>query len=197
MVRVGLMVTKSISTKIKKIKLIIFDVDGVLTDGKKTYDKNGQKFSKSFGDLDFTAIKILMSLNFKVIWLSGDKIVNEPLAKVKNIPFYTTRLANGKSSDKVDIFPNILKNYRCSKEETWFIGDDLFDLGLLRIVGLSSCPSNASFLVKKDVDLVHKSKSGENIASEVLELIFLNKKINSVDIDKIYKLQAKEATFNL
>jgi len=191
------MVTKSISNKIKKIKLIIFDVDGVLTDGKKTYDKNGQKFSKSFGDLDFTAIKILMSLNFKVIWLSGDKIVNEPLAKVKNIPFYTTRLANGKSSDKVDIFPKILKNYNCNKEETWFIGDDLFDLGLLKIVGLSSCPSNASFLIKKDVDLVHKSKSGENIASEVLELIFLTKKINSVDIDKIYKLQAKEATFNL
>ena len=41
LIRVGLMVTKSISNKIKKIKLIIFDVDGVLTDGKKTYDKNG------------------------------------------------------------------------------------------------------------------------------------------------------------
>ena len=54
---------------IDKIKLIIFDVDGVLTDGKKIYDTRGQKISKSFGDLDFTAIKILQSFGFKVIWL--------------------------------------------------------------------------------------------------------------------------------
>lgn len=191
------MVTKTISNKIKKIKLIIFDVDGVLTDGRKTYDTNGQKLSKSFADLDFTAIKVLISLGFEVIWLSGDIIVNQPLAKVKNIPFYTTRLANGKSRDKVEILPEILRNYKCRKNETWFVGDDLFDLGLLRIVGLSSCPLNASFLVKNEVDLIHKSRSGENVASEILELILMVKEVKKVDMDKIYELQSKEATLKL
>jgi 3-deoxy-D-manno-octulosonate 8-phosphate phosphatase (KDO 8-P phosphatase) len=178
--------------KINNIKLIIFDVDGVLTDGKKTYDINGKKMSKAFGDLDFTAIKILMSLGLDVIWLSGDNVVNKPLADTKNIPFYSTKLPDGKTRDKVDILPEILSTYKVSSDEIWFIGDDIFDLQLLRKVGLSSCPSNASFIIKKHVDLIHEGRSGENIASEILELIFSNRGIENIDINKIYQIQEKE-----
>ena len=56
------MLDGSISANILRVKLIIFDVDGVLTDGKKAYGVNGEKLFKSFGDIDFTAIKILKTL---------------------------------------------------------------------------------------------------------------------------------------
>lgn len=177
------------SKSIKSVKLIIFDVDGVLTDGKKTYDTNGNKITKSFGDLDFTAIKILQSLGFQVIWLSGDEVVNEPLAKIKNIPFYCTRLPNGGNLDKIQLLPDILNFFSITKEQIWFIGDDIFDLKIIRNSGFSSCPANASFLVKREVKLVHKNNSGQHIASEVLELIFDTHNLEKIDIDCILQKQ--------
>ncbi len=58
------MLDEPTSSNILRVKLIIFDVDGVLTDGKKAYGVNGEKLFKSFGDLDFSAIKIMKSLGF-------------------------------------------------------------------------------------------------------------------------------------
>lgn len=184
------------SNAIDKIKLIIFDVDGVLTDGKKIYDTRGQKISKSFGDLDFTAIKILQSFGFKVIWLSGDEVVNEPLAIIKNIPFYCTRLADGSNQDKVLLLPNILEFFSISKEQVWFVGDDIFDLNMIRKVGFSSCPANASFLVKREVNLIHKNNSGDSIASEILELLFDHNGFSNVNIESIQQHQNQEGRKN-
>jgi len=181
---------------IDDIKLIIFDVDGVLTDGKKTYDTKGQKISKSFGDLDFTAIKILQSFGFKVVWLSGDEVVNEPLAVIKSIPFYCTRLSDGSNQDKILLLPSILNFFSLSKEQVWFVGDDIFDLNIIRNVGFSSCPANASFLVKREVDLVHNSKSGESVASEILELLFDHHQFRDVNIPSILENQNKEGQRN-
>jgi len=183
------MLNDLIYDKIKLIKLIIFDVDGVLTSGKKAYDIQGKKIAKSFSDLDFTAIKILKSVGIEVIWLSGDQTVNEGLARIKNISFYCTRLVGGKFKDKDEFLPEIMIKYHLNKNNIWFIGDDVFDLKIIRKVGLSSCPADASFLVKKEVDFIHIKQSGQAIASEILELIFDVHKIKEVDIEALYGLQ--------
>lgn len=187
------MLDESISSKFLRVKLIIFDVDGVLTDGKKSFGVNGEKLSKSFGDLDFSAIKIMKNLGFKIIWLSGDEIVNQPVAELKGIPFYCTRQKDGTNVDKVTLLPEILKEYHLSKEEIWFVGDDIFDLNIIRIVGISSCPANASFLVRREVTLVHTNNSGENIASEVLELLFNIHNLKEIDINAILINQNENA----
>ena len=187
------MAKNALFDKIKQIKLIIFDVDGVLTSGKKTYDVNGVKVAKSFSDLDFTAIKVLNSIGIKVVWLSGDRSVNAGLARLKNIPFYCTRLVDGSFKDKDEHLSEILKTYQLHKNNTWFVGDDVFDLKIIRKVGLSSCPANASFLVKKEVDLIHNMQSGNSLASEILELVFDANEIKEVDINELYRLQAKDA----
>ena len=67
-------------------KLLILDVDGVLTTGLKTYDINGSVISKTFGDRDFTAIKQFICAGIKTIFLSGDQQVNS-MAKDRGIPF--------------------------------------------------------------------------------------------------------------
>lgn len=183
------MLTGPISSDINKIKLIIFDVDGVLTNGKKAYGVNGEKLFKSFSDLDFTAIKIMKTLGFSVVWLSGDEIVNQNVANLKGIPFYCTRQKDGTNVDKVTLLPSLLGEYCVSEEQVWFIGEDVFDLNLLKVVGFSSCPRNASFLIRNEVKLIHESKSGENIASDVLEILLLNHKIKNVDIASVLKRQ--------
>ena len=190
------MLDGSISANILRVKLIIFDVDGVLTDGKKAYGVNGEKLFKSFGDIDFTAIKILKTLGFRVIWLSGDEMINQAVAELKSIPFHCTRQKDGTNIDKVTLLPKLQKTYSVSKKQIWFIGDDIFDLNIIRNVGFSSCPANASFLVKNEVSLIHNGNSGENIASEVLELLYHSLKIENIDVSSIYEIQNKESRDN-
>ena len=75
----------------KMINLVILDIDGVLTDGRKYYDKNGMPFAKTYCDKDFTAIKRLRGAGVSVCFLSGDNVVNEAMAKNRNIDFYYAR----------------------------------------------------------------------------------------------------------
>ena len=65
------------------IKLVILDVDGVLTDGKKYYNRDGDVLMKTFCDKDWTAIKRFKALGIKVLFLSGDPF-NEKIAKNRN-----------------------------------------------------------------------------------------------------------------
>ena len=74
-----------------KIKLLILDVDGILTDGRKYYGIDGMPFAKIFCDKDFTAIKRFRALGINVIFLTGDAKVNEKIGINRNIPVYLSR----------------------------------------------------------------------------------------------------------
>jgi 3-deoxy-D-manno-octulosonate 8-phosphate phosphatase KdsC-like HAD superfamily phosphatase len=73
------------------IKLIILDVDGIMTDGKKYYGQDGSVYLKSFCDKDWTSIKRFKSLGINVIFLSGDENINKLVADNRNIDFYLSR----------------------------------------------------------------------------------------------------------
>ena len=68
------------------IKLLILDVDGIMTDGVKYYDKEGVVKLKTFCDKDWTAIKRFKSIGIQVLFLTGDPF-NEAIAKNRNIDF--------------------------------------------------------------------------------------------------------------
>ena len=70
------------------MKLLILDVDGVLTSGLKAYDTSGAVISKEFGDRDFTAIKEFFCAGIQVVFLSGDQQVNSQIAQSRRIPFF-------------------------------------------------------------------------------------------------------------
>lgn len=72
----------------KYIKLLVLDVDGILTDGKKYYGIDGIPFAKTFCDKDWTSIKRFQALGIPVVFLSGDTRINESVAKNRNIPIY-------------------------------------------------------------------------------------------------------------
>jgi 3-deoxy-D-manno-octulosonate 8-phosphate phosphatase (KDO 8-P phosphatase) len=74
------------------LKLLVIDIDGVMTDGTKTYGIDGKVISKRFNDKDFTAIKRFKASNVKVCFLSGDRNVNEAMANDRNVDFYHSRM---------------------------------------------------------------------------------------------------------
>jgi len=104
-----------------KDKVFFIDVDGVLTDGKKTYDETGLPRFKVFGDKDFTALKELSAAGFQVVWVSGDDFINKAVAKNRNYIFISAR---GKC--KGELIKEFIGN--TSYDRIISVGDDVFDL---------------------------------------------------------------------
>jgi len=124
------------------IKLVIVDIDGVMTNGTKMYDLNGNAIEKSFNDKDFTAIKKFKASGTNVCFLSGDKQVNENMAKNRNIDFYFSR-ENG-NIDKLKFIKIFKEKYNVTEDEMAYIGDDDFDLDIMAGLNHSYCPADAS-----------------------------------------------------
>ena len=94
------------------IELVILDIDGVLTDGKKYYDKTGMPFAKTYCDKDFTAIKRFRGAGVSVCFLSGDENVNKEMAKNRNIPLRGEKI-------KQSLLIRYLKIFK-QNQRTWF-----------------------------------------------------------------------------
>ncbi|MAH43834.1 hypothetical protein CL614_09020 [archaeon] len=152
----------------KKIKLLILDVDGVMTDGTKTYDLEGNVISKRFADLDFTAIKRILGRGVNVCWLSSDSRVNKKVALSRGIDFHLSRTKDGKIDKRkfIKIFSEI---YDICDDEMAYVGDDWYDVPIMQKVGLSYCPSNSPNIVKNVVNYVLNSRSGQGVISELLD----------------------------
>ncbi len=172
------------------LKLCILDIDGVLTNGEKTYGTDGSVISKNYCDQDFTAIKRLKSCGVNVCFLSGDKNVNEPMAKNRNIDFYYSR-----GVDKKDFLTKFEHSYNTDRSEMLYIGDDLFDLNIMKLVGLPYCPSDSCADVIdfcNPLGTVLKSKGGCKVISELFSKLLKTKIIKEPNFDEIQKLDSKE-----
>lgn len=123
---------------LKKIKLLILDIDGILTDGTKVYNQEGMPFAKRYNDKDFTAIKRFRASGIQVCFLSGDDNVNKAMADKRNIDFFSAR-----GIDKAEFIPQFVEKYKCSIDEMAYIGDDYFDLSIMEIVRFPFCPTEA------------------------------------------------------
>ena len=123
------------------IKLIILDVDGVMTDGKKYYDRDGNVVTKNFCDKDWTAIKRFRAIDIPVVFLTGDPY-NATILKNRNLPYVVNR-GEGFHRDKVNFLDDILTEYECDAKETVYVGDDLFDMGVMKKIKYSYCPRDA------------------------------------------------------
>ncbi len=158
---------KGILKKLKNIKMIITDVDGVLTDGGITYDGSGKEI-KTFNVLDGTGIKFAQRLGYIVVFLTGreSSIV---AARAKEL---TVTEVHQKIWDKKKVYLKLLKKYRLKDEEVCCVGDDVLDLGILRAAGVAVSVPNAVLEVKKVSDWVTERSGGKGALREVLDQIF-------------------------
>ncbi|MHA2342797.1 MAG: HAD hydrolase family protein [Candidatus Hodarchaeales archaeon] len=171
------------------IKLVILDIDGVLTDGRKYYGLDGIPFAKTYCDKDFTAIKRLRGAGVKVCFLSGDERVNKAMAINRNIDFYSAR-----GKDKADFITEFQKTYKTEKEDMLYIGDDLFDKSIMEIVGHAYCPNDACHDVKLVCGLenILSRNGGNNVVAEMVEKLLERHLIPDCTMEDIERLDKNE-----
>jgi 3-deoxy-D-manno-octulosonate 8-phosphate phosphatase (KDO 8-P phosphatase) len=151
---------------LRRIKMLLLDVDGVMTDGGLYYSGEGIEL-KRFHAHDGYGIVRAHEQGIRIGLISGrSSPIVEARARVLKIDdVYLDAM------DKVTPFRELQRKYGFTEEQTAFIGDDLFDLPLLEIVGFSAAPANAMAGVKRRVDYVTRMAGGNGAVREVVDLI--------------------------
>lgn len=156
--------------KIKKVKILLLDVDGILTDGSvHIFGDDTELYS--FDVQDGYGIKLWRRAGFKVGFITGrhsDAVANR--AKKLGVD-YLFRSA----SDKVAIAQKILKDEGLDMSEVAYMGDDLQDLALLKVAGFSASVPNGRDEVQSAVDYITKRHGGSGAVREVIELVLKEK----------------------
>lgn len=157
---------KTLLQKAQKIRLLLLDVDGVLTDGRILYDDQGRE-GKAFHVQDGQGIRWLQKEGVEVGFLSGrSSRAVEMRAKELGISFLFQGIG-----DKIKVFEKILKKTKLDSDQVAFMGDDFIDLALLKKVGFSISVSNGHPLVQKEADYVTRAAGGFGAVREVSEFI--------------------------
>lgn len=159
-----------IKTKAKKIRMLITDVDCVLTDGGMYYTENGD-IMKKFHTRDGMGVTLLKKKNISTIIITKEKtkFVKQWAKNMK-----IEKLYDG-IQKKEDLVNEICDHYNLKPEELAYIGDDVNDIALLKKVGLSATPANGISEVKKICDYICALKGGEGAFRELADLVLQTK----------------------
>ncbi|MEW6556094.1 MAG: HAD hydrolase family protein [Elusimicrobiota bacterium] len=150
-------------------KVVLTDVDGVLTDGNVLYLDNGTR-ARFFNIRDGQGFKILKELGIKTGFVSGEQD-RHILLRAQKLKLDIVLLG---IQDKVSAVKKQLKKYSVSLKDVWFVGDDINDLELLMSVGLSFCPKNIpDDKVLKSCHFQLKKSGGHGVFRELVEIINL------------------------
>jgi len=150
----------------KRVRLMLFDVDGVLTDGRLWYGPSGEAF-KAFSALDGHGIKLLMQSGIAVALLSGRAF---PAVAVRAAELGVPHVLQG-VDDKLAAFGALCTKLGIPAGEAGFMGDDLIDLPVLRRCGFACAPREAHELVRNHVQYVARAPAGAGAAREICDLL--------------------------
>ena len=152
--------------KLKKIKLIGFDVNGVFTDGKIYINENGEE-SKAFHTQDGQGIRNLIEIGIKVLVISGRK---SKAAEKRMIELGVNDYFLG-YREKKEIFLKKIKDYQIKLTECAFVGDDISDGDILDIVEFPIAVSNGRDEIKKSAFYTTQKSGGNGAIREISDLI--------------------------
>lgn len=161
--------TEDIS-RLSKIKIVITDVDGVLTDGGLYYTSDGLVMKK-FNVKDGMGMKLLRDAGLKNAIITTD---TSELIKIRGERLKVDYLYLG-VWDKENKLMEICSSENILPENTAFIGDDVNDIGIIKAVGFSACPKDAVSQIKDIVDLVLPTKGGKGVFREFADLVLKSK----------------------
>ncbi len=157
---------KSVSNKAAQIKLLLLDVDGVLTDGHLYYGNSGEEV-KAFSTLDGHGIKMLMEAGVDVGIITGrrSELVARRAAELGIELLYQD------CRDKAGALEEILRSKAITADEVAYIGDDFPDLAVLRRVGLSVAVPNGHAIVRDTALATTAAAGGSGAVREVCDFI--------------------------
>ncbi len=157
---------REIIEKAKKLKLLILDVDGVLTDGRLFFDDQGKEY-KCFHARDGHGIKLLRQTGVEVAVISGRQS-NSVALRMKSLGVETVYQGH---ENKIAAFNEIVKKMSIEPEQIAHVGDDLLDLPIMTRVGLSIAVNDANHFVKENADWCTQTQGGLGAVREVCDFI--------------------------
>ena len=159
---------QSLTEKIADIKLLVLDVDGVLTDGGMYFGESGEEF-KRFDTKDGRGIIRLKALGIEIAFLSSG-------LKSVAIQNRAERLGINRVSvstrPKKEVLTEWMQELNIGPGQVACIGDDVNDLEIIGLAGLSACPADAVEAVKNSVDLILTKKGGKGCVREFIDLFW-------------------------
>jgi 3-deoxy-D-manno-octulosonate 8-phosphate phosphatase (KDO 8-P phosphatase) len=156
--------------KLKNLKLLLLDVDGVLTSGEIIYNDSGQEI-KFFNVKDGLGLRLLMEAGVKVAIVTGRRS-HALTHRCRNLGI--DQIFEG-VRDKLTTLNRILSQMNVTTAETGFLGDDLPDLAIMKHVGISIAVADAHEIIIALADVVTSAKGGQGAVREVCELILKSK----------------------
>lgn len=169
-------------TRARNTRLVIFDIDGVLTDGSLFYGDDGQEY-KAFHSKDGHGIRMLLESGLEIALITGrqSELV---LHRADNLKIPRNRIWQG-YRDKRPAFADLLKQTGLNPENIAYVGDDVVDLPVMSQVGFAIAVNDAHYYVKQHAHWVTQTGGGRGAAREVTELL----------LHAQGKLQAKLASY--
>jgi 3-deoxy-D-manno-octulosonate 8-phosphate phosphatase (KDO 8-P phosphatase) len=164
--KIPMMLANQIKQRAQSIKLMVFDVDGVLTDGTLVYGANGEEV-KHFNVKDGVGLKLLQTYGVEVAIISAKD--SKPLAK--RISDLGISHAYTGCKDKLAALSELMGKLDVTFDEVAYCGDDVIDLKVMQKAGLSIAPSDAYFMVKEYAHYVTQVSGGKGVAREVADVI--------------------------
>jgi len=157
---------QEIHDKAKAVKLVIFDVDGVLTDGSLFFGDDGQEY-KAFNSLDGHGMKMLQESGVRIAIITGrtSEVVRHRMNNLKVNLVYQGQL------DKLPAYRQVLADLNLQPHEVAYVGDDVVDLPVMLRVGLAISVENAHPLAKQHAHWVTPHIGGKGAARDVCEMI--------------------------
>lgn len=152
--------------KAKSVKIVIFDVDGVMTDGRIYVDDKGVE-TKAFHVLDGFGLKLLQKNNIDIAIISGRDAPGVAL----RMEYLGIKHVFQGHIDKIEVYQNLINKLNLQDHEVAYVGDDLPDLVLLKRVGLPIAVPNAVREILDCTPYVTQAKGGKGAVREVCELI--------------------------
>jgi 3-deoxy-D-manno-octulosonate 8-phosphate phosphatase (KDO 8-P phosphatase) len=162
-------IDSEILEKARQIKLIIFDIDGVLTDGSLFYDNAGNEY-KAFNSKDGHGIRMLQEFGEVEIALITGRKSELVLHRAQNLKISPSLIYQG-YRDKRPAFHDLLTKTEMAEENIAYVGDDVVDLPIMTKVGLSIAVGDAVDYVKKQADWVTTNHGGKGAVRETCEMI--------------------------
>ncbi len=148
------------------IKIVFFDIDGVLTSGHVWVDEFGHELKK-YQLTEIDAINDIKQSGRRIVAITGEET---PIVDVFEKRVKWDLFIKG-SKNKAEEVRKIIDDYGISREEACYIGDGKYDISAIEYVGLGVCPSNAINEAKNVADIVLKGSGGENCISELYSVL--------------------------
>ncbi len=157
---------EDIAAKVKLVRLLILDVDGIMTDGSIVYDNEGGE-TKTFNVRDGHGIKLMMKAGLSLALITA----RSSQAVLRRADELGITLVYQGTRDKLSAFEEILEETSLEQGQTAYMGDDIIDIPVLKRAGFSVTVPDAASEVKERVDYITEKKGGRGAVREVVEMI--------------------------